>query len=270
MLLGLIGPLKMVMSPLSYQVFMLHALPQNDLENTRFILSFRTKDAENFFIEGLDWPNLLEVLRIIKKYREARSLGSSIFEAVAHKVLPTFVGVPLIRMRDNPTKEKAETFIRYLAVNTLDSLTSPKTRVDFAQTDIISFEFSAPQRIQLSYYYKGCRMTPIIDGFFLSKTQARITLYLLRITTSQKKGFHTLINGSQLITDIIAEVERTYQLPLSVRFVLVGLVGDVFTVQPEQSWELPHPDLLGFPYEVYQCEIPIPDNEPILGTQQEW
>lgn len=53
-------PVSKHMSPKSHQIFMQHALSQNDLEDTQFLIHFRTKSAENFFFEELNassWSN---------------------------------------------------------------------------------------------------------------------------------------------------------------------------------------------------------------------
>lgn len=37
--------------------------------------------------------------------------------------------------------------------------------------------------------------------------------------------------------------------------------------EPKCSWVLPHPDILGSPYEVYECEIAISDS---ISGAQDW
>lgn len=251
-LLELVGPLKTPTSRLSQEVFMQHALSQNNIEDTKFVLHFKTKYAEKFYLEQLDWPNLLDLLRVTTSYSEAHSLAGVVFETVAHKVVPTLSRVTLFRMTGQPKKEKTD---HHLSAKT-------SIIVDFARTDTISFNFSVPEIIRLSYYYRGCRISPI-DGFLLSKTKARktkkarIILYLLQFTTTQKER-RSFIKGSQLVTEIVNRMTLTYRLPITIRFVLVGCAADAFEVEPEQSWELPDPATLAFRYEVYSCKIPIP------------
>lgn len=204
-----------------------------------------------------------EVLRrSTEKYSATHSMAGGVFEAVIHKVLPTCPNLTLFQMVREPEKEKGDsnTFVRYLSL----TQSSKKIRVNFVRTDTIPFIRSAPNHIQLPFYYKGCRTTPLIDSFLLRKNDTSVIVYLLQIVASQKKETHSLIGGPQLVTGIIENVKLAYSLPITLRFVLVEPAEDIPGVEPKHSWELPHPDVLCHSYEVYRCNIPIPDRLLVL------
>lgn len=274
-LLNFVGQLETPPSKVSHQVFMQHACSQSDLGDTKFVIQFRSKTAELLYFNKLDkaeWSSLKEIVKITTKHSASVVFGGNVFEAIAHRVIPTRSIHQLYRMakvlKKQPKQQREEEESR---TNHFDSYItveeSPETiEVDFLRSESVLFTMSAPPIIELSKYYQGCKSTPLIDGFLLHQTNTGITVYLIQISTSQKKESHSLVKGPLLVTGIVNRVKSCLKHPVTIRFVLVGPASDVLGLEPKPTWHLPDFKTLGNPYEVYRCDIPIPEQTPLRSV----
>lgn len=235
---------------------MQHAALQIDLEDTRFVTHFRTKSSQEAFlrkIEHYQWPELKSVLDFTLENFANQPLSVHMFAIVAHKVIPTLSSQTLCRMIQVDTKKHNTKFHRYRLAE------SPETvEVNFMRRTSVDFTDSAPIAINSNTYYRGCKMTPLIDSFLVYQTDSSATLYLIRILTSKKTNKVSAVQGLDLVTAILKKVTSQISPSVTIRFVIVGPMPGILDLGQELSsddWKLPE---FKTSHEVYRCEIQIP------------
>lgn len=258
---------------ISHRVFMQHALPQgsSDLCPTSFVIHFRTMYAETaclVMLESIFWSGLNEVLRVTLTYPGSRSVAGNLFEGAVHKNIHIFPSSQLTRMTSKVESPPARPAKKSMGKSTKNPpkfetfhLSETLVKVDFKRLEVVNFTFEAPNQMNEDTYYRGCRTTALIDGFLLSTSRVAINVYLLQITTSEKKESHSLKRGPHLIAQIVRNIKSSFKrkLPVKLHFVLVGPSEDL-RGESDQTWKLPTKEILGFSYEVYYCTLQLPNN----------
>lgn len=267
-----------------------HALSDDGYGDTKFVLQFRTMGAETLCLKMLEqnhWADLRDLLVTTLSHPESRSVGGNVFEGAAHRIIPTLFSLKLFKMDDRKVVRVLEAPPRKVSrkvsrkalkkvpkkveVKKVEASESPfvlynrtasMLEVDFKREHTTSFTYTAPHNIELDHYYRGCRTTPLIDGFLVHREKGKFFLYLIQITTSEKKESLSLVKGPALVKTIVQNLKLKSRLPVKLRFVLIGPTADISGAERLQTWKLPSHRHFHSPYEVYAGTIPIPHHPP--------